>query len=266
MALEGKVAIVTGASQGIGKAVALEMARQGASVVLNARAVGPLEKVASEVASFGGSSLVAAADVTVKEQIDRMVEATIDRFGRIDVLVNNAGGGLRRPGGEGDPRRQLIPKVDEVDEADWDATVALNLKAAFLCAKAVLPHMKRQGKGTIINISSKAGRAGGQVTAAPYASAKAGLGGLSRQIARDMGPLGITCNTVAPGIVMTERFAAGWALLPEARRQELMAEIPLRRGGTPEEIAAVICFLASDGAGYINGTTIDVNGGWFMAP
>jgi len=182
-----------------------------------------------------------------------MVAKVMDKWGRLDILVNNAG-----RGGAG-------PPVEEISAEEWDRLITLNLKSAFLCIRAVAPIMKRQGYGRIVNVSSRAGRSHSEVTGPVYGSAKAGMLGLTRHMAAELGPYGITVNAVAPGLVMSQRVKARFEALTEEEQRKTIMNIPLRRLAEPEEIARTIAFLASDDASYVNGVALDVNGGIYMA-
>ncbi|MBI3085803.1 MAG: 3-oxoacyl-ACP reductase FabG [candidate division NC10 bacterium] len=252
MRFDGKVAIVTGSSDGIGRAAALIFAREGGQVVLNARGQDRLEATRTALQAVGKPPLVVAGNVSQAAVVERLVGETLQQFGRMDILVNNAGGGT------------LLRFLEEVTEEDWDLTVDSNLKSAFLCCKAVAPAMKRQQYGRIVNVSSVAGRNVSRLSGPQYSSAKAGMLGLTRHLAQDLGPFGITANAVAPGPTLVDRVARKWALRSEEDRARILANIPLGRLAAPEEVATVIAFLASDDAAYVTGVTIDVNGGSFM--
>ena len=243
--LADRVAIVTGASRGIGRAAARRLAAAGAAVVAAARG-DHADAVAEEIRGDGGRSVAVSADVTDPRRIDAMVRAALDEYGRVDVLVNNAG----------IARDQLALRMSV---ADWDAVVATNLTAAFNCARAVLRPMIRQRGGRIINVGSVVGRMGnpGQVN---YAASKAGLEGFSRALAREVASRGITVNVVAPGMIDTDMTAK----LSEPAQAAMLAQIPVGRLGTTEDVAGAIGFLASDEAAYVTGHVLAVNGGMYM--
>jgi 3-oxoacyl-[acyl-carrier protein] reductase len=252
--LQGKAALVTGSSRGIGRAVAMMLARAGAAVAVNARSA---EAVAATVAaikeSCGGSVTEVIGDVTDPREALSVVEHAATALGRLDILVNNAGGAFG-------PTR-----LQDIKSADWDAVVNLNLRAAFICSQAALPHL-RKTRGRIINVNSRAGRSTSRFGGASYTSAKAGLLGLTRHLAEELAPDGILVNGVSPGLILSgERAKARWDALTEEWRRRILAEIPLGRPATPEEIATVVLFLASNWASYVTGVTIDVNGGRFMS-
>ncbi|MDI6753260.1 MAG: SDR family NAD(P)-dependent oxidoreductase [Thermodesulfobacteriota bacterium] len=250
--LSGKTAIVTGSSRGIGRAIALAMAREGANVVVNGREENA-RTVAEMIRNAGGKAIAVIADVAAEEDVHRMVEETLRVFGSTDILVNNAGGG-------GPPTL-----VEDIDVSAWEREMRINLTGAFLCSRAVIPEMKKKRWGRIINMSSQAGRSGSELAGIIYASAKAGLLGFNRQLARQVAPYGILVNAVAPGVILSgERIEKKWRKRADAERQEMLKAIPLGRLGKPEEVAPVAVFLASDDASYITGAVIDVNGGRFM--
>jgi 3-oxoacyl-[acyl-carrier protein] reductase len=244
--LQGRIALVTGASQGIGRACALELARAGATVALAARNETKLAKVAAEIEAAGGQAAIFGLDVSSEESIKAGAKAVLERFGKVEILINNAG--ITRDG------LMMMMK-----RADWDDVLGTNLTGAFLLTQAVLRPMLKNRWGRIINISSVVGRTGqaGQVN---YAASKAGLIGLTRSMAREVASRGITVNAVAPGYIETPMTA----VLDEKLRTAMLTSIPLGRAGTDADIAQSVGFLASEAAGYITGHVLDVNGGMFM--
>jgi 3-oxoacyl-[acyl-carrier protein] reductase len=246
MKLDGRVALVTGASQGIGQACALALARQGASVALAARNQEKLEEVARQIAAAGGKAAVFAMDVAEDEQIKSGVKSALAHFGKIDILVNNAG----------ITRDQLVMRMKR---ADWDAVLNTNLTSAYLCTQQVIGSMLKQRWGRIINITSVFGQMG-QAGQANYASSKAGLIGLTMALAREVASRNITCNAVAPGFIETSMTAG----LSEEFKQTAVKMIPLGRVGTADDVASAVCFLASEEASYITGHVLNVNGGMLM--
>ena len=245
-ALTDKVAIVTGSSRGIGKAAALALASEGAKVVINyARSSGAADEVVAEIIDGGGDAIALQADVSQADQVDAMVKATMDKFGRIDVLVNNAG----------ITRDTLLLRMKP---EDWQAVIDLNLTGVFLCTRAVSKIMLKQRSGRIINISSVAGLMGnpGQ---ANYSAAKAGVIGFTKTIAKELAPRGVTANVVAPGFIATDMTE------DLKNTEDILKFIPLGRYGQPEEVAGLIRFLASDpAAAYITGQVMNVDGGMVM--
>jgi NAD(P)-dependent dehydrogenase (short-subunit alcohol dehydrogenase family) len=250
---EGRVAIVTGSSAGIGKATAAVLVTEGAQVVMNGRQPARLDAARRELAGMGKPALAVAGDVSQSAVVRALVEETVAKFGRIDILVNNAGGGS--------PARRL----EDVTDSDWDEVIDGNLKSAFLCAREAVPVMRRQGYGRIVNVSSLGGRNVSRLSGPHYSSAKAGMLGLTRHLARDLATAGVTVNAVAPGPTAVPRVFEKWQGLPAADREGILAGIPLGRLAEPQEVAGVIAFLASDDARYLTGVTIDINGGAFMA-
>jgi 3-oxoacyl-[acyl-carrier protein] reductase len=268
MRLSQKVAIVTGSGQGIGRASALALAGEGARIILNARTKAHIDAAAAEIEGLGGQAVAVAGDISKRAVVEQVVEAAIESFGRIDVLVNNAGSGRSSSG--------TYKPYEEIGEKDWRYIMEQNVMSSHLCCLLAIPYMKQQKSGSIINISSVAGRTcepgqSSQKLLAPieatYVSAKAALHGLTRQLARDLGAFGIRVNAIAPGVILSsERLESFWQSKPESERRKVTDLIPLMRPGRPEEIANAVLFLASDEASYITGATLDVNGGIFMSP
>ena len=244
--LDGKVALITGAARGIGKAIALKFAAEGADVAFTDLVINEAaEETITEIAAFGHKVKGYASNAANFDETHAVVEEILKDFGRIDILVNNAG--ITKDG-----------LVMRMSEAQWDAVIAVNLKSAFNFIHAVVPQMARQRGGSIINMASIAGQMGnpGQVN---YASSKAGLIAMAKSVAKEMGSRGIRANAIAPGYVITEMTNA----LPEAVREEYIKNIPLKRGATVEEIANTALYLASDLSSYVTGQIIAVNGGLY---
>lgn len=246
MILSGHVALVTGASQGIGRACARKLAGAGASVAVAARNQEKLHQLVSEITAGGGKAAAFPMDVADDEQIKSACKAAIGEFGKIDILVNNAG----------IARDQLVMRMKR---SDWDAVLNTNLTSAYLCIQQVIGSMLKQRWGRIINISSVFGQTG-QAGQANYAASKAGLIGLTMAIAREVASRNITCNAVAPGFIETAMTSA----LGEEFKQNAVKMIPLGRVGTPEDVASAVAFLASEAASYITGHVLNVNGGMLM--
>jgi 3-oxoacyl-[acyl-carrier protein] reductase len=242
--MAGRVAVVTGASRGIGRAIALGLAAKGAEVVAAARG-DHAQVVAEEIRAAGGKAEAVAVDVTDAAAVESAVSATLARAGRIDVLVNNAG----------ITRDQLMLRMKR---EDWDAVLATNLTAAFVCTQAVLKPMVKQRGGRIVNITSVVGQAG-NAGQANYAASKAGLIGFTKSLALEVASRGITVNAVAPGLIDTDMTKA----LSDAAHGDWAERIPLKRLGTPEDVAHAVVFLASDEAAYITGHVLAVNGGMY---
>jgi NAD(P)-dependent dehydrogenase (short-subunit alcohol dehydrogenase family) len=244
MKLKGKVALVTGSGKGIGRAIALGLAREGANVGVNDIDTESMESVVQEIRNIGSSSMGIMADVRNQQEVQKMVEECVKAFERIDILVNNAGGSFETPS-----------VIEEVEKEHWDLVIDTNLKGTFFCTQAVVNYMKKQKSGKIVNISSLAGKVGVLSTRPQYSAAKAGIIGLMRHVAKDLGRYGIYVNTICPGPIATG---------PSLKGNEILKEIPLGRLGKPEEIASVTIFLCSDEASYVLGATIDVNGGYVI--
>jgi 3-oxoacyl-[acyl-carrier protein] reductase len=249
MRLEKKVVIVTGAAKGIGAAIAESCVREGARVAALDLDGPGAEAVAKALRDREADALALRCDVTRAPDIAAALEAVLARWGRVDVLVNNAGGFA------------VIRDTEDIAEAEWEAIMASNLTSVFLFSKALLPIMKRQRYGRIVNLASVVGRAGAVRVTSHYAAAKAGVIGFTRHLALEVGADGITVNAVAPGTTATERVLK--ARTPEETAR-VAAAIPVRRLGEPREIADAVVFLASDAAAFVNGATLDVNGGQVM--
>ncbi len=246
MSFAGRVALVTGASQGIGRACALALSQSGVAVAAAARNQEKLSELVAFIEGTGAQAAAFVMDVAEEEQIKSAIKAVIGHFGKIDILVNNAG----------ITRDQLIMRLKR---ADWDAVLNTNLTSAYLCTQQVIGSMLKQRWGRIINITSVFGQTG-QAGQANYASSKAGLIGLTMAIAREVGSRNITCNAVAPGFIETAMTSS----LGDELKESAVKMIPLARVGTPEDVAHAVSFLASDAASYITGHVLNVNGGRLM--
>ena len=244
MRLKDRVAIVTGAGRGIGLGIALALAREGARVAVCEVVPSFLRNALADIEGQGGQALPFQMDVTSKEQIHSVVRDVLKQWGTVDILVNNAG------------IYEVLP-VEEISEEQWDRVLAVNLKGTFLCCQAVIPHMKRQGRGRIVSIASSAGKTGGTLAGAHYSVSKAGVICLTKQLARELGPQGITVNAVAPGRIDTPMIHVS----SDEENETFRLRTPLGRLGTPEDVANAVVFLASEEASFITGEILDVNGG-----
>jgi 3-oxoacyl-[acyl-carrier protein] reductase len=248
--LKGKVALVTGASSGIGRAAAQALAMNGAHVAINFhRNEAGAEAARSQITGAGGKAIIIRADVTQATEVQSLVGQTVAQFGPIDILVNNAGSLIERL------------KILELTEDRWDQVIDLNLKSAFLCCQAVAASMMERKTGTIVNVSSIAGRNGGALGSIHYSAAKGGLITFTKGLAKELAPFGVRVNAISPGVIDTpyhEQFSS-----PEMMKT-YAGMIPLGRVGYPDEVAKVICFLVSDSSSYLAGETIEINGGMLM--
>ncbi len=248
--IEGKVALVTGSSRGIGAAIATLFASRGAKVAVHGRDAAALGVVWAAIEGAGGEAIQVTGDVTRADDVEAIRRDVEQRLGPIDILVANAGGSLTPPG-----------PIEEITEQAWRATVDANLTATFLCIKSVLPGMKQRGRGCIITVSSSAGRRAHPRSPIPYAAAKAGIELLTQDVAAQAGPHGVRVLCIAPETILT---AKNKQRIPEAQQAELAAVHPIRRLGTPEDVANAALFLASEDASWITGIVLDVAGGATM--
>jgi NAD(P)-dependent dehydrogenase (short-subunit alcohol dehydrogenase family) len=259
MLLKNRVAIVTGGAKGIGRAIALRFAAEGCDVAVNARHIEGTRKVAAEIKALGRQSLAIKADVSRADEVDAMVARTIKEFGKIDILVNNAGGtGLAKDSA-----------IEDTSEEDWDRIVDINLKGQFLCCRAVVPYMKKSHYGKIINVSSM----GAIQPPAPivhYHAAKGGVLSLTKNLAFELAPFNITVNAILPGPIKSEFFHEMLKTMSkkdgEAFFRMLDKRVPMGRMGTPEEVAGVALFLASELSAYVTGDAINCGGGLPLSP
>ena len=246
--LKGKVAVVTGAGQGLGKAIAESLAQKGACVALADIQFDKVKQVAAVIARAGGKALPLEADVSKVADIRRMIQATVDGFGGLDILVNNAG-------------ILHLTAIEDITEEEWDRMMAVNLKSVFFSIQQALPFMKEKKGGRIISISSLAGRMGGYTNGVAYSASKAGIIGLTRAVARRVADFGITVNAIAPGTTETDIIKG----LSPGQIDMLKQSIPLKRLGRPDNVSELVSFLCSEAADFITGAVIDVNGGIYMA-
>ncbi len=250
--LEGHVAVVTGAAMGIGKEVAKTLAKRGASVACWDIVEAEVHETASEIQASGKKALGLHVDVTDSTQVQHALRHTVEALGAVDILVNVAGGSRGAP-----------PGLDNLTEADWDKVVNLNMRAPFLTCKAVAGMMKEKGWGRIVNIASGAGRSYSRSGVIPYAAAKAGVLGLTRQLAVELAPHGVIVNAVSPGAIDSVPNG-GWTRRPPEAQRDVLLTIPIKRFGESEEIATAVAFLVSDDASYVVGQTLCVDGGHWM--
>jgi len=254
MRLKDRVVVITGASGGLGFHFCKAFLREGAKVGVNDISGELVDKAVSELSPLG-PVMGLVADVCQRQAVENMVAKVVQTYGRLDILVNNAGGSLHTP-----------HKFEEIEEGDWDKVLNVNLKGTFICCQSAVKQFRTQGGGRIVNISALAGRWLGSLAGCHYTSAKAGVIGLTRHLAHELGPEGIYVNAVAPTITMaSQRTVDLWNARPEEYRQKIVSEIPLRRLSTPEDVAAAVVFLCTDEASYITGVTLDVNGGRFFS-
>jgi 3-oxoacyl-[acyl-carrier protein] reductase len=244
---EGKVGIVTGAAKGMGQATAVEMCRDGAAVIITDIDKPGLEDTARQIRERGGKVVVDVTDIQDRCQVETLIQRAVEELGRLDILVNNAG--LLLPG-----------TIEETTDEIIDRTLNINVKGLLYAIRAATPIMKKQNYGRIVNVSSITGKNGDNSTVFVYGASKGAVISLTRSVARQLGPFGVTCNAVAPHAVMTEMMKY-WT---DEKKKKAADAIPVRRLGTIEDIAHLICFLSSDDASFINGETVNINGGYYM--
>ena len=252
--LDGRVGLVTGSAQGMGLAIATALAEEGAKIVIADIQEETIAKSVADLKEKGFEALGVTLDVTKRESVAGGIKKVVDEWGRLDILVNNAGGALHTP-----------HVLGEIEEKHWDLVVNVNLKGSFFTCQEAIPVMAKQGKGAIVNISALAAHYRASLAGVQYTAAKAGVEGLTRQLAYDWGPEGIRVNAVAPTVTMTgDRVRGLWEGKGEDEQAKILSNIPLRRLSEPSEIAAAVVFLASDEASYITGVTLDVVGGRYL--
>ena len=252
--LKDKVAVITGSAQGMGYAIAHALFQEGAKIVITDINEEAIEQTVAQFQEEGADVLGIRMDVSSKVAVTEMVDQVVSQWGRIDILVNNAGGALFTP-----------HRLEEIEEKDWDLVVNVNLKGAFFTCQQVIPVMVKNGGGSIINMSALAGHWKASLAGVQYTAAKAGIEGLTRQLANDWGKDNIRINAVAPTVTMTgDRIASLWDKKGKAKQDQILSQIPLRRLSEPAEIASTVIFLATDESSYITGITLDVCGGRYL--
>jgi len=252
--LKDKIAVITGSAQGMGYAIAHALFQEGAKIVITDINEEAIEKTVAQFQKEGADVLGIRMDVSSKVAVTEMVDQVVSQWGRIDILVNNAGGALFTP-----------HRLEEIEEKDWDLVVNVNLKGAFFTCQQVIPVMVKNGGGSIINMSALAGHWKASLAGVQYTAAKAGIEGLTRQLANDWGKDNIRINAVAPTVTMTgDRIASLWDKKGKAKQDQILSQIPLRRLSEPAEIASTVIFLATDESSYITGITLDVCGGRYL--
>ena len=252
MRFQNKVALVTASASGIGKATAEILAREGAHLVAADLNPDSLSNLSKSIKAEGGTITTKEVNVLEEEPVKNLVDSLIADLGKIDILVNAVGGST--------VIKDSSASVDNLEFDDWNKILDFNLRGTFLCTHEVVKHMKRQGNGKIVNISSDAAHSLGEPSSA-YVAAKAGIMAFTKKVAKESGPYGVTCNAIAPGMTLSERIQPRWAQRSEEQRQIIIDQIPLGRLSQPEDQAKVIAFLASEDANYVTGVTIDTSGG-----
>ena len=263
MRFQDKVAVITAAASGIGQATAKIMAGEGAKLVAVDISAPGLAAMAEEIEAAGGDVTTMQANVLDTAEVENMVDSIVGKFGRIDILVNAVGGSNVLVDTDGNKSALMANNaalVEELSPEEWDTSIEFNLRGTFLCTRAVVPHMKKQGSGKIVNFSSISGHAVGDTNTA-YVAAKAGIIAFTKKVSTELGPYGINCNAIAPGVTLTGRAQSSWANKTEDEKRVFTDRIPMRRLGQPVDQANAVAFLSSEESDYITGLTIDVSGG-----
>ncbi len=270
MNFTNKVALITGSGGGIGREIALELAEGGADVAVvdvNEELMGETKEL---IEKLNRRVITIKTDVLNSKDVEKMVQLVVNTFGKLDIVVNNVGGSvlIKKTLQDENKNQKKGPRnfrgILDIEEEDWDDLIRFNLSSVYYIVKYTIPHLI-QTKGKIVNLASKVARTGGILSGAAYVSGKAGVVGLTKQLALELAQYGICCNAVAPGMIATERFKKFlWGPKPEEEKKEILKSVPLRRLGEPRDIAGAVCFLASSHADYITGITVDVNGGWYI--
>jgi 3-oxoacyl-[acyl-carrier protein] reductase len=270
MEFTGKVALITGAGGGIGRQIALDLAADGADIAIIDVKDDLMAETKKMIEELGRRAIALNTNVLSDKDVEAMVGKVIDYFGRIDIVVNNVGGSVLINKTVQDKKSETnnAPRnfrgILDIEEEDWDDLIKFNLYSVYYVVRHTIPHLIKT-RGKIVNLASKVARTGGRLSGAAYVAGKAGVVGLTKQLAMELAQHGICCNAVAPGMVATDRFKTFlWAPKSEQERENILKDVPLKRLGEPKDIAGAVWFLASSKSDYVTGTTMDVNGGWYI--